>query len=757
MVRETNATPLGGCSRREGDFASRNKENNPKNNFPPFPTRPLESRSLLSINSQLAKLFSVISLKEDLQTTLQKLGYSSLNPMQEKAVKQGLLEKERIMVSAPTASGKTLLAILSILNNFQENRTKAVYVVPLRALAMEKYNEFTECFQQYGMKVAVSTGDYDSPAFELNAFDLVIVTSEKMDSLLRLNAPWFKQVGLAVIDEVHLLNDEQRGATLEVVLTKLLLMKKRLLCLSATIPNCVELAEWMEAELVQSDYRPTKLVVGLYAGGTLMLDGKKEVIDEKNAIHELVKKSLEKNGQTIVFTSSRRNAESLAAQLSSLASTFTTEEEKQANTAFSKRVLKALATPTRQCRMLAGCVENGIAFHHAGAEMKQREVIEKAFKKQRSLKVICCTTTLAMGMDYPASWVIIKDLKRFNGVFSELIPCLEVNQMCGRSGRPRFDKEGIAVLMCQRKELDEVREKYIFGKAENMYSKLSSEPSLRMHCLSLIASSYANTMSEIEEFFGKTFYSFQYGKKSELNSKISRIVEELKDFDFVREKNHSLLATPVGKRISELYLDPLTGRKFVGVIEDGMKKEGGIEPFPLLLSITEATEMMPYLPVKREEERAMWEEAYSLLDDNQIMKLESEIHSLDWYKTAKVVNAWVNEETEDNILETFDLPPGVVHGKMKIMEWLCYSLAELSFLMNASRMLKASRMMRKRLKYGIKEELFPLVRLKGVGRVKARRLYNAGVTDIEKIKTTPKQKLFQLIGEKTAEKILEAA
>ena len=182
-----------------------------------------------------------------------ELGFQRLNPLQEKALAEGLLEKERVVVSAPTASGKTLLALLKILDNFKKTKTKALYIVPLRALANEKFDEFSEKLSPHGLSIGISTGELDSSSEELYAFDVIIVTSEKMDSLLRHKAHWIQNVGLVVCDEVHLLGEDERGATLEVVLTKLFQQNCRLLCLSATIPNAIEIADWLEAKLIQSD------------------------------------------------------------------------------------------------------------------------------------------------------------------------------------------------------------------------------------------------------------------------------------------------------------------------------------------------------------------------------------------------------------------------------------------------------------------------------------------------------------------------
>ncbi len=183
-------------------------------------------------------------------------------PVQEKAIKQGLFQQKNLLVSAPTASGKTLIAEMAFLNTILNKKKKAIYVVPLRALASEKFEEFKKKYPF--IKTAISTGDFDSDDNYLKIYDLIITTSEKLDSLLRHRSEWLNSVGLLIVDEIHLLNDPSRGPTLEIVITLLKkLINPQIIALSATIGNPKELSEWLEAELVFDTYRPVKLFKGV--------------------------------------------------------------------------------------------------------------------------------------------------------------------------------------------------------------------------------------------------------------------------------------------------------------------------------------------------------------------------------------------------------------------------------------------------------------------------------------------------------------
>jgi helicase len=206
-----------------------------------------------------AKLYEILSSE-----------IKELRPAQKKAVKVGLLDGKNVLVCTPTASGKTLIAELASMKSVLEQRKKAVYIVPLKALATEKYREFKRKYEKIA-KIALSIGNLDASDPYLADYDIIIITSEKLDSLLRHHAPWLMNVGVVVIDEIHLLNDPGRGPTLEVLITLLrrVLKDLQIVGLSATIGNPEELAEWLGATLVEDSWRPVKLKKGVYLNGQL--------------------------------------------------------------------------------------------------------------------------------------------------------------------------------------------------------------------------------------------------------------------------------------------------------------------------------------------------------------------------------------------------------------------------------------------------------------------------------------------------------
>ncbi|MFH1052799.1 MAG: DEAD/DEAH box helicase [Candidatus Woesearchaeota archaeon] len=216
---------------------------------------------------------SKYEIPAEISKVMIKENIKELRPCQKKALEKGLLDLKNLLVCTPTASGKTLIAEIAFINSISKGIGKAVYIVPLKALANEKYKEFQE---RYGNKIriALSIGDMDKREDYLIDYDLIICTAEKLDSLIRHSCPWLKYVKVLIIDEIHLINDPSRGPTLEILITiiKQILKNVQLIGLSATIGNPLKLAEWLEADLIVDDWRPTKLKKGVYLDGEITFD-----------------------------------------------------------------------------------------------------------------------------------------------------------------------------------------------------------------------------------------------------------------------------------------------------------------------------------------------------------------------------------------------------------------------------------------------------------------------------------------------------
>ncbi len=1227
---------------------------------------------------------SQLDFPEEVISVLEKSGITELNPAQSAAVKAGLLEKKNLVVAAPTASGKTLTAELAFVRNFLNN-SKTIYLVPLRALASEKYREFKEKYEKIGMRIAISIGDLDSDDGWLRTYDLVIASNEKMDSILRHNPDWISRVTLVIADEIHLINDASRGPTLEVVLTRLReITNAQILALSATIQNAEELAGWLGAELVKSDYRPVKLHVGVFSGdgdsGKLKFLEKEGYALKTDTESEAVlsRDTLSRDKQALVFLSTRASAEAAAEKIGKTAEKFLNKEEKEKLAELSGEALNALGSPTKQCKRLSSLLKNGVAFHHAGLVAKQRQIVEDNFRsglikilaatptlcldssvkvwngmanvdvskmnprkvwalhkeelveahpknlteikapkimvkikavsgdeivvtpnhkvlvknegKKRlieassckpkykiasvghlnvkptdtpkwsdfvienkipfedkildgdifyfigvmlgdgysgaeihdgrivykgspclvgrdidifnRIKLVCnkhsihykegknyygvpqlvlskskwlreflvrcgidigrkkhinkkllyshkemlshllrglfdtdgcmekrtkrisfsnnssnlideirrsllrygivtsfrkrnggsikmfgqtcktkenielyiqhrecldsfykeigfgverkaryledilngfgmlinkfsckhcnyqlfldtfggrtwhqkywgkqkleiikflgnneglkswkikkklgfvpwkkerrlnhhfnlitrkrvgnhvewelnkigiwvfenilqknqsfkkyfqtcntcplCSSILqkklrgtwktkdfqediywnriksvgfvkpssdkvydlvlandgnndhmfvangfivhnSFGMNLPAWRVIVRDTKRFSGYGSDYIPVMEMHQMFGRAGRPKYDSDGEAVMIAKSKsEAEELWERYVIGEPEPIYSKLSVESVLRIHVLSLIACGAAKSLNGLKGFFSKTFFAHQYKNVDEVMDKVNKVLKELESYGFIRSENFisadfvpafeigkdiNLEATRLGKRVSELYLDPKSAQKLI----ESMKPQPDIG---CILAACQCVEMRPLVSVKQKD--AEWIEA--ALEDSGLVGPDAwDIDYEDFlkaFKTSLMLEDWMAETGEDKMNEKYGITPGELYAKTTSAEWVFYSMSELAKLLNKKYPANTANKLKLRIRYGIKEELLPLVRIKNIGRARARLLFKNGIKSLSDIKKAPLQKLETILGKSIAKQLKETA
>ncbi|MEM2115366.1 MAG: DEAD/DEAH box helicase [Candidatus Woesearchaeota archaeon] len=169
---------------------------------------------------------------------------------------------KNVLICAPTGSGKSWIAEVASFYCALKKKKKAIYAVPLKALARERYEKFLS-YNIKDIKIALTTSDYDESSDSLKNYDIIIATSEKIDSILRHNAYWLDDVALFIADEIHLLNDIERGPVLEYVITSFKLKGKQIIGLSATIGNAEQVADWLKAKLIISKERPVKLYYGV--------------------------------------------------------------------------------------------------------------------------------------------------------------------------------------------------------------------------------------------------------------------------------------------------------------------------------------------------------------------------------------------------------------------------------------------------------------------------------------------------------------
>jgi helicase len=713
-------------------------------------------------------LVSELPLAQRIIEILEAYGYSALYPPQEEAIRAHVLSGTNLVLASPTASGKTLVAELCALRHILDLGGKVLYLTPLRALASEKFEDFKKyegVIKPDGnaIRIAISSGDYDSSDPWLARYDIIITTNEKADSLLRHGAHWMSEVSLVVADEIHLLNDADRGPTLEVVMTRLrqINSKAQLLALSATVRNSEEIAEWIKAKAITTEWRPVKLREGVYLDSVVEFnDGYSTRLEEMNRTSSLnvALNYLKEDLQTLIFAETRKTSVELSKKLAPLIRSRIGRQELRALKTISERIL-ASGERTRVGQLLAELVSSGTAFHHAGLSPVHRRIVEEAFKSGK-IKILVATPTLAAGVNLPARAVVVNSYMRYEVEQGRYpIPVLEYKQMSGRAGRPRYDEIGESILIAKTEdERDYLMENYVLAKPERIWSKLGIEGTLRTHVLATIASGFAHSERGVFDFFDMTLYAHQYSSDS-IRRPVTKVLEYLEKEDMIEIDGDTLSATPFGKRVSELYIDPVSGV----VLRDGLKQaEPHMSDFAYLHMISRTPDLAPKMHPRRHEMSLL----SRLVDEHRpefILPIPGDSSGDDYeiflaeVKCAAVLESWIQEMTEDEIIERFGVEPGDLFRLRDSADWLIYACHELASLFRLRDKLKRLEELRSRVESGVKHELLPLVRLEGIGRVRGRALYNAGLKTLEDLRRAPIERIASVptIGPAIAKKVKE--
>ena len=757
-----------------------------------------------------------LPLPQALVDAYAKRGITELYPPQAECVKKGLLDGKNLLISIPTASGKTLVAEMAMHRQISA-QGKCLYIVPLKALASEKFEEF----QNKGVKVGIATGDLDKRDEYLGKNDIIITTSEKADSLLRNNARWMELVTCLVIDEAHLIDSEDRGATLEMVITKLRYLNKnmQIIALTATIGNPRTFAGWLDAEHVSSDWRPVILKEGVFYANTIYFeeDDREIELPTKDEDTNLCLDCIKEGGQCLVFVNSRRNAEGFAKRMAKALEKYDEElkrvhdnahenARKKAvdadgsdesdnpdkpykhltDTAVLERIEKELeaVAETDMGQTLALCTGKGASFHHAGMKREQRQIIEQGFRDGH-IKVISSTPTLAAGLNLPARRVIIRDYMRFAEEGMRPIPVREYRQMAGRAGRPHLDPYGESVLIAKSRDVaNGLFEEFIDAPSEDVKSRLDDESALCAQILSLIATGFVRKNDDLIAFLKQTFYMYTNKKSSYLTEIVGDSIDFLEDAGMITKIDGFLSATAYGSLVSRLYINPVSAEIIAGKLREkqaavneglsdlagkeklrrskdladaGSKDANGIPIFSDigLLQLLCKTPDMHTLYVKKDEIAVI--NQFSMEHEDELWlgisfdSMEEDYRAL---KTAMLLDNWISEVSENLICQRFNVGPGDIYNVVESMNWLCYSASRISSMF-AEDLREAVSEVELRMKHGVKRELLPLVKLRNIGRVRARRLFNNNITGPAAIRSAKFEVLASILGQKTAKQLVD--
>ncbi|GBF09562.1 ATP-dependent DNA helicase [Aeropyrum pernix] len=681
--------------------------------------------------------------------TLAKLaGVERLFEPQYMALQAGVEKGENLVVAAPTGSGKTFIALVAIVNSLARAGGRAFYLVPLKSVAYEKYTSFS-ILERMGLKLKISVGDFREGPPEA---PVVIATYEKFDSLLRVSPSLARDVSVLIVDEIHSVSDPKRGPILESIVSRMLASagEAQIVGLSATVPNAGEIAEWIGGKIVESSWRPVPLREYVFKEYKLYSPtGDLREVPRVYGLYDLdlAAEAIEDGGQALVFTYSRRRAVTLAKRAAKRLGRRLSSREARG---YSAEASRAEGAPRSVAEELASLIAAGVAYHHAGLPPSLRRTVEEAFRAG-AVKVVYSTPTLAAGVNLPARRVVIDSYYRYEAGFREPIRVAEYKQMAGRAGRPGLDEFGEAIIVAERLDRPEdLISGYIRAPPERVESRLAGLRGLRHFILGIVAPEGEVSIGSIEKVSGLTLYSLQRGLPRET---IARAIEDLSLWGLVEVKGRRIAATSLGREVAAVYLDP----ESVPVFREEARHLSFDNEFDILYLISTMPDMVRLPATRREEERLL----EAILDASPRM-----LSSVDWLgpeemaavKTAVVLKLWIDEASEDTIYGEWGVHTGDLLNMVSTAEWIASGLSRIApYLGLNSKVSNTLSVIARRIKHGVKPELLQLVEIPGVGRVRARILFEAGYRSIEDLATARAEDLIRLplIGPSTARQILE--
>ncbi|MGZ4925490.1 MAG: DEAD/DEAH box helicase [Halobacteriota archaeon] len=616
--------------------------------------------------------------------------FTFFNEMQSRVLPSLLASDEDVVVAAPTASGKTVLAELAMVRELSKPRSgKILYLAPLRALTNEKEGEWQRLFEPMGFRVYVVSGERELDPAKARSAHIIISTPEKWDSSSRkfsTTHKFVRDVSVIIIDEVHLLDSDGRGGVLEALITRMKRIrdnKVRIVALSATMPNVREVAQWIGATeertfAFDDSYRPVPLKADVFGYNP----GKNKFVDKYIRLYKavsLIEPHLA-GGQALIFVATRSDTTQAASKLVEI---FATKRAKLA-TQESEEVAARIKN-----KSLGDAVRNGIGFHHAGLVKQDRDLVEGAFKAGH-IKILVSTSTLAWGVNLPARVVVIRDIA--NEAIDEETSSLDLLQMLGRAGRPQYDERGFGWIIAPRDRADD----FVQMLREGPPIRSQLHTTLSEHLNAEISMGTIKSREDAQQWFSGTFYYVQHPESSVLlDDHVNALIEK----GFAVEAQANLLPTDLGTLASKYYLRLDTARGFKQLREGPSDEE--------LLDAVASAEEFTGVVVRRNELSAIKGAQAHYKGP------KSKVHAI-----LKVY------------IERGEVPEALRSDAWLIRQNALRLLSALeAFLLrfNTPETVLRAKILALRLEYGAPEQLCPLLQLDGVGIKQATQLYTQGI------------------------------
>ena len=670
-----------------------------------------------------------------------ELESQTLLPVQELAVKRyGLFDKGNLLVQAPTSSGKTFIGEMAAVHTALR-RKKVVYLVPLKALAEEKYFEFKEKYDAYGLHVIISTRDHREfdAQLEDGAFSIAVVVYEKLSQLLVRRPERIEEIELVIADELELLSDPERGAMAELLLARILQSRCRLIGLSAVIGETEKLAEWMKAQLVFYEQRPVELRYGVLHEGIFRYrtyndygEGSENLADtHAESYWEILTANvcaLVEQGETcLVFVKAkheaRRGAESLARHVP------------LARAAEAIAELRSLE-PTRSRECLLNALNSGVAFHNADLSPDERRIVERAFRAGE-VKVLVSTSTLAVGLNLPAQNVFIAAEKwRYDSRFGMpwKAPIRHANTRIWGAARAATAPGKCLGGLCLLRQRCSTRRRcggVTWMVTANASSRALAHESLENHVLRLVASRFCRSEVELRNFLESTLTGkwvwLETLTLGECEFKIRTAVNAALDAGVLaKDAQGRLEATPLGVAVAAKGISIATARLLEQWIMESENRVWDEIDLLLAATLTPDGRMLQVSLTAREYEHADYvgqlaryvhNEAYGAkvpigqFYNHAATATFDEVRAV---KTALFLMEWLDQAALYDIEEQFHTMTGQILSAADQTSWLLDACAAIAVAVGAKdEFVERIKGISERVQRGVREETLPLARLAG--------------------------------------------
>jgi len=687
-------------------------------------------------------------------------GVQSLLPIQFEAIQEHrLFDGNNLVVSAPTSSGKTLIGELAAIYGAISHH-KTLYLVPLKALAEEKYQDLRQQCQPHGFRVVISTRDrkeHDA-ALASGDFDIAVVVYEKFFPLVTSTKQFIDQFGLVVVDELQMLADPNRGAMLELILSWMISLKTgpQIVGLSAVIGNETELPEWLNARFLQSSQRPVELRMGyLYEGRFHYWESNSSKEGEEHWLNGFTGNMFEdtlaavahritEGEQCLVFVRDKPGTRKFVERLSEILEPAPAE-------AAIEELLTGEETLSQE--HLIAFLRTGVAYHNADLTLFEREVIERNYRAGH-IRVLACTTTLAMGVNLPAKNVFL-DRERWcshNGGRPYLMHLTkgEFANMGGRAGRLGLNNDfGRAIeIAVNPLHCEQFRNIYINGKLEGLKPCLWDED-MSTAVLQAVAVGGGDDESALNRFMQNTLswrlHRKDNGSSTDLDEALSRGLKRCLRLELlVWNKGDSLQVSDLGKVVVKTGITVPSADALIAWLRHyGDEKIDVIEA--LLATVVTEDGLSERFPMPTGEYRVRGDHYMGMIIEDIgeerfkfiVKQMPSHLEHYDTVKVCKTVLIlldYINDFDNKELEREYGVYFGAISRMAEQIGWVLEAAACIAKVIairtSTSKLLEG---LSSRITYGVPEDGVFLARtsIAGLGRERIRSLVRFGVDSVE--------------------------